>query len=224
MAGARRGSVPPRLALRASRQRWIVFSPARFAPLDISRRQHWTQVHAATVELLPDEKSFGRRAADRLRRRIEDSVERTGTWVSPGANTSPPEPEGNTIRNVLSPLCKGLNDAVGRELLTANPAAGIKMPKKAKVREARAPSLDELKKILAKAAPADGETPPDTQEISTLTASLGLRRAEVFGLKWKDVDLDADEKVTDGIYTHISEERVTKAAKQFDPLENVATQ
>jgi integrase len=96
----------------------------------------------------------------------------------------------NTIRNVLSPLCKGLNDAVDRELLTANPAAGIKMPKKAKVREARVPSPEELKKILAKATPDDAEAPPDAREIITVTASLGLRRGEVFGLKWKDVDLE----------------------------------
>jgi hypothetical protein len=60
---------------------------------DISRHQHWTQVQAATVELLLDERSFGRRAADRLRRRIEESVERTGTWAPPGANASPSEPE-----------------------------------------------------------------------------------------------------------------------------------
>jgi hypothetical protein len=165
---------------------------------DLSRQQHWTQVNAATVELLPDEKTFGRRAADRLRRRIEDAVERTGTWTAPNALTAT-EPESepemtledhlndwldnragsdaaehvvdgyraalklhvyptlgstalsqvrrsdvgdlvtelysngkarNTIRNVLAPLCKGLNDAVDRELLTANPAAGIKMPKR----------------------------------------------------------------------------------------------
>jgi integrase len=96
----------------------------------------------------------------------------------------------NTIRNILSPLCKGLNDAVDRELLTANPAAGIRMPKKTKVREARVPSPAELKKILAKAAPTDEEIPPDTREIITVTASLGLRRGEVFGLKWKDVDLE----------------------------------
>jgi hypothetical protein len=31
----------------------------------------------------------------------------------------------------------------------------------------------------------------------------------------------ADERVTDGIYTHISEEQVAKAA-DIDPLENVA--
>jgi integrase len=225
---------------------------------DHSRHQHWTRVHAATVELLPDERSFGQRAADRLRRRIEDSLERTGTWAPPGADDktqTEPEPETtleahltdwldhrasgdaaehvvggyraalklhvyptlgpialselrrsdvgdlvtdlykngkarNTIRNVLSPLCKGLNDAVDRELLTANPAAGIKMPKKAKVREARVPSPDELKKVLAKASPDDDEAPPDAREIITVTASLGLRRGEVFGLKWKDVDLE----------------------------------
>jgi integrase len=225
---------------------------------DISRQQHWTHVNAAAVELLPDEKTFGRRAADRLRRRIEDAVERTGTWDPPGStNGSQPEPQAeitlqahledwldnraaddaaehvvngyraalklhvyptlgttalselrrsdvgdlvtglhkagkarNTIRNVLSPLCKGLNDAVDRELLTANPAAGIKMPKKAKRRAARVPSPAELQKIIEKAAPADDDATPDAPEIITLTASLGLRRGEVFGLKWKDVDLE----------------------------------
>jgi integrase len=33
----------------------------------------------------------------------------------------------------------------------------------------------------------------------------------------------ADERVTDGVYTHISEEQVAKAAAEFDPLGNVAT-
>lgn len=225
---------------------------------DMAGKQSWTLVGPKTVELLAEEKSFGRKAADRLRRRIEDSVERTGTWTAPGAaedSRTEHEPEitleahlkdwldsraggdaaehvvngyraalklhiyptlgstalselrrsdvgdlvtqlynegkaRNTIRNVLSPLCKGLNDAVDRELLTANPAAGIRMPKKAKVREARVPSPAELKKILAKAAPDDDEASPDALEIITVTASLGLRRGEVFGLKWKDVDFE----------------------------------
>lgn len=32
-----------------------------------------------------------------------------------------------------------------------------------------------------------------------------------------------DERVTDGVYTHISEEQVAMAAGRFDPLKNVAT-
>jgi hypothetical protein len=33
----------------------------------------------------------------------------------------------------------------------------------------------------------------------------------------------AGERVTDGVYTHISEEQVATAATAFDPLESVAS-
>jgi len=32
----------------------------------------------------------------------------------------------------------------------------------------------------------------------------------------------ADERITDGVYTHVSEEQLAKAAAQFDQLESVA--
>jgi hypothetical protein len=32
----------------------------------------------------------------------------------------------------------------------------------------------------------------------------------------------ADQRITDGVYTHISEEQVAKATQQFDPLAGTA--
>jgi len=50
---------------------------------DRAGKQHWTLVNAKTVELQADEASFGRKAAGRLKRRIEESVDRCGSWPEP---------------------------------------------------------------------------------------------------------------------------------------------
>jgi integrase len=77
-----------------------------------------------------------------------------------------------------------LADAVADELILANPAARIKLPENAPVRAARVPTAEQLAAIIARAR-------PDAQDVIRVVAALGLRRGEVFALRWGDVDLDA---------------------------------
>lgn len=87
----------------------------------------------------------------------------------------------NTIKNVIAPLTKALNTAVDDELILANPAARLEMPKRARERKARVPSPAELKNILSKAT-------PDARDVIVTIAGLGLRRGEALALRWCDID------------------------------------
>ena len=81
--------------------------------------------------------------------------------------------------------------------------------------------------------PADA--PPAQAKIRVVVAKPGLdghdRGAKVIARALRDAGMDnkmrsvvighADEKITDSIYTHISEEQVARAARQYDPLTEV---
>jgi len=67
------------------------------------------------------------------------------------------------------------------ELIDANPAARLALPKTAKRRDANPPTAKELQKILGRAA-------QDAQDIIRTIAGLGLRPGEALALRWCDVD------------------------------------
>jgi integrase len=119
----------------------------------------------------------------------------------------------NTIRNVLIPLRSALNAAVDDELIPANPATRIKLPESAPLRKARVPSAEELEKIMRKAK-------PDAREAIAVVAALGLRRGEVFALRWGDIDF-AESIVHVHATNHaaqIQERTKTKAGTRLVPL------
>jgi integrase len=119
----------------------------------------------------------------------------------------------NTIRNVLVPLRKVLNDAVDDELLAANPALRITIPANAPTRAAVIPTTEQLDHIMA----AAGE---DARDVIGVVAALGLRRGEVFALRWRDVDF------SEGLVTvaatnhrgHIYDRTKTAAGTRLVPL------
>jgi integrase len=87
-----------------------------------------------------------------------------------------------TVAKEFATLRHALQLAVEWELLTVNPAQGAKLPKQSEGRT-RYLSPTEFKSAL--------EAAPDWMRgPMALAAFTGMRRGEILGLRWKDVDLD----------------------------------
>jgi integrase len=90
---------------------------------------------------------------------------------------------GKSVRNVGTILRRALRDAVADDLLKSNPADGVKLPKvgKSKIQtwtpEQTRHALDGLAEPL--------------RSMVHLTATTGMRRSEVLGLRWSSVDFEA---------------------------------
>ncbi|MHB9010591.1 MAG: tyrosine-type recombinase/integrase [Carboxydocellales bacterium] len=89
--------------------------------------------------------------------------------------------KGKTILQEHRILRKALKDAVGNNLLPYNPVDRVEAPKEEKFKN-NIPTPEELSIMLAAAAGTVHELP------IILAGVLGLRRSEVFGLKWGSVD------------------------------------
>jgi len=89
-----------------------------------------------------------------------------------------------SVHHVRRTLNKALNDAVRRRRLPRNPVALAHTPRY------DAPDIEPLTVAEARALLAAAEDEPNGAAFM-LAISLGLRRGEVLGLSWGDVDLDA---------------------------------
>lgn len=101
-----------------------------------------------------------------------------------------------TISNAMTPFREMLGHAVEWEYLTANPAIGVKRPKVERRGEdddvdehdeIRVLEPEQVRKLLAAARSRSHET--YTLLLSAVTT--GMRRGELLGLRWGDVDLEA---------------------------------
>lgn len=132
-----------------------------------------------------------------------------------------------TVRHhhrLISPV---LQDALKNELIKFNPASVAKVPK-VKQKEMEYYTIDELKQLLTVSKGTTLEVP------IYFAVMFGLRRSEIIGLCWKDVDFDNKtlticRKVTrnkvDGKWVDVvSEEMKTETSKQTYPLndDNIA--
>jgi integrase len=89
----------------------------------------------------------------------------------------------NTLRNILAPMRVMLAAALDDELIRTNPAAGIRCTGR-QARRVEPPPPTSVRAVLD-AASLRGRLP------ILLAATAGLRRGEIFALRWDDVDFDA---------------------------------
>jgi integrase len=111
------------------------------------------------------------RAKDISRKTVADYISARSESVAPG-----------TVQKEITVLKHALKLAVEWELLNGNPAQGAKLPKLPEGRT-RYLSPTELKAAL--------EAAPDWMRAPlALAAFTGMRRGELLGLQWKDVDME----------------------------------
>ena len=91
----------------------------------------------------------------------------------------------NTIRKHHANIRKCLNYAVRLGLIPVNPATMVELPAKRKYQGAKTYTPEQTEKLLKLFRGHELETPV------YITATYGLRRSEVCGLRWADVDFDA---------------------------------
>jgi integrase len=89
-----------------------------------------------------------------------------------------------TIRRTHACLSSMLGDAETRELIEYNPAAKVRLPKTVKA-DVQVWAESEVEAFLAKDAQLDDRL----HELWIVALGTGLRRGELLGLRWTDVDL-----------------------------------
>jgi integrase len=118
-----------------------------------------------------------------LGRRARGSAALSAAAASARYPNAPPATPWATLRAAL-------NNAVRDEILTRNPAALLRVAKP-RPRKTKPWSVDEVRQFL-ESARTDGDP---LYAAYVLILVLGLRRGEVLGLRWKDIDLAASELV-----------------------------
>ncbi|MCL4474294.1 MAG: site-specific integrase [Actinobacteria bacterium] len=93
-----------------------------------------------------------------------------------------------TVRQHHAVLRKALEQAVQWQMINRNPAAAVAAPKP-KQREMTALNDDQLAELLHAVEGTQNYIP------ILLAATTGMRRGEIFGLKWHDVDLEKPEPI-----------------------------
>lgn len=88
-----------------------------------------------------------------------------------------------TIRLIYVILNEALADAIKWKLLVANPCAGVVMPRK-EDDELQVLTTEQCVRLL------DVARGTDMEGLVTLALATGLRRGELLGLKWSDVDFE----------------------------------
>jgi integrase len=92
---------------------------------------------------------------------------------------------GSTVQKMHHVLHKALSQAVRWNLIPRNPADSVKAPT-ASTKEMHPLSAPEARQLLE----AAGEAGDRLEALYVLAVHTGMRRGELLGLKWDDVDLD----------------------------------
>ena len=175
--------------IRNDRSRWarhVLAAPFADKPLEeIHRPEARDWVH----------KLVRKRATKSRRTREGIEHSKTGRTLS-----------AQTVKHVLNVLRVALQEAMDDELVTTNPAAGIKVPSKKRGAQTwTVLTQDEIGRI------ANCERIPESQRlIFEVAIHTGLRAGELWGLRWEDVDL---EGAPPGIVVRCNREGPTKNGK-----------
>ncbi|HKY14815.1 MAG TPA: site-specific integrase [Microthrixaceae bacterium] len=122
-----------------------------------------------------------------------------------------------TVRNIHQTLRKAFDDAVRLHYLRSNPAVGAKPPKPSGGSNSiRYWTASELRMFLSR------NSDHRLASLWNLAASTGMRRGELLGLRWRDVDLDARRLsirqtiISVGYEVIRSEPKTAKGARTID--------
>ena len=179
-----------RITVRAYLQQWLEASETRVRPTTlVSYRQHVDGLIVPRIggerlqQLTPS--MVDRLYADLLKTGREPKTKpKEGEKPAPATGLS-----ANTVRRVGATLHKALQDAVKKKLIPFNPADAAELPKVQRdadgAGDVQTWTREELDAFLAHVA-SDRLYP-----LWRLAAWTGMRRGELAGLTWRDVDLEA---------------------------------
>ena len=137
----------------------------------------------------------------RLQKLTARDIQQYYTWLMDEEELSP-----NTVIKHHNLLTNTLNAAERQEYITKNPMRAVSPPKK-RQREAKFYTPEQLGVLLAKAVGTRLELPV------FICAYLGLRRGELCGLRWGDVDLEHQTITIENTRTQAGKKEIEKGTK-----------
>ena len=137
----------------------------------------------------------------RLQKLTARDIQQYYTWLMDEKKLSP-----NTVIKHHNLLTNTLNAAERQEYITKNPMRAVSPPKK-RQREAKFYTPEQLGVLLAKAVGTRLELP------MFICAYLGLRRGELCGLRWSDVDLEHKTITIENTRTQAGKKEIEKGTK-----------
>ena len=137
----------------------------------------------------------------RLQKLTARDIQQYYTWLMDEKKLSP-----NTVIEHHNLLTNTLNAAERQEYITKNPMRAVSPPKK-RQREAKFYTPEQLGILLDKAVGTRLELPV------FICAYLGLRRGELCGLRWSDVDLEHKTITIENTRTQAGKKEIEKGTK-----------
>ena len=137
----------------------------------------------------------------RLQKLTARDIQQYYTWLMGEKELSP-----NTVIKHHNLLTNTLNAAERQEYITKNPMRAVSPPKK-RQREAKFYTPEQLGILLDKAVGTRLELPV------FICAYLGLRRGELCGLRWSDVDLEHQTITIENTRTQAGKKEIEKGTK-----------
>ena len=137
----------------------------------------------------------------RLQKLTARDIQQYYTWLTGEKELSP-----NTVIKHHNLLTNTLNAAERQEYITKNPMRAVSPPKK-RQREAKFYTPEQLGILLDKAVGTRLELPV------FICAYLGLRRGELCGLRWSDVDLERQTITIENTRTQAGKKEIEKGTK-----------
>lgn len=137
----------------------------------------------------------------RLQKLTARDIQQYYTWLMDEKELSP-----NTVIKHHNLLTNTLNAAEQQEYITKNPMRAVSPPKK-RQREAKFYTPEQLGTLLDKTVGTRIELPV------YICAYLGLRRGELCGLRWSDVDLEHQTITIENTRTQAGKKEIEKGTK-----------